>query len=107
MSDKKKPGMGFEVNIRSASSNQSISSTDADTPFCIAVLGDFSGRDDSPNTEEKPLAQRKLIPVDRDNFDDVLAGFKLSFDILPTGQSDDHIIIDISELDDFHPDALY
>ena len=107
MNDKNKPGMGFEVNIRSASSNRSVANTDADTPFYIAVLGDFSGRFNQPHSEEKPLAQRKLIAIDRDNFDQVLAGFKLSFNISPTEQSGNYISIDIVDLDDFHPDALY
>jgi len=107
MSDKNKPGMGFEVKIRSTSSKQSVTNIDADTPFCIAVLGDLSGRFSRPYTEEKPLAQRRLIAIDRDNFDQVLAGFKLSFDILSTAQSDANITIDITGLDDFHPDALY
>ena len=40
MSDKNKPGMGFEVNIRNVSSKQSVANTDGDTPFCIAVLGE-------------------------------------------------------------------
>ena len=107
MSDKDKPGIGFEVKIRSARKDQSIISTDADTPFCIAIMGDFSGRNNQHLDEDQPLAQRKLIAVDRDNFDDVLAGFKLSFDILASGHSGNRITIDIAELDDFHPDALY
>jgi predicted component of type VI protein secretion system len=38
-----------------------------DTPFCIALVGDFSGR-----AHERGAARAPLL-VDRDNFDDVLA----------------------------------
>ena len=109
MNDKSKPGMGFEVNIRSATNDQKIhhTHTNADTPFCIAILGDFSGRFENTKPDVKPLAQRKLIEIDRDNFDDVLAGFKLSFNISTSDQSTHNSTIDIDELDDFHPDVLY
>lgn len=107
MNDKNKPGMGFEVNIRRVSDKQLVASNRADTPFCIAVLGDFSGRFNGSATDNKPLSKRKLIAVDRDNFDEVLAEFKLSFTISPGAESSSHFTIDIAELDDFHPDALY
>jgi len=107
MNDKNKPGMEFQVNIRNAGSKQSEANINTDTPFYIAVLGNFSGQPNQPNSKERPLAQRKLIAIDRDNFDQVLARFKLSINISPTEQSGDNIAIDIAELDDFHPDALY
>jgi len=107
MSDKNTPGMGFEVNIRSATSRQTGQITDVDTPFCMAVLGDFSGRFDQPMADDKPLVQRKLISVDRDNFDEVLASFQLNFDICLSENPETPIHIEVNELDDFHPDALY
>jgi type VI secretion system protein ImpB len=39
-------------------------------PFVVGVLGDFSG---DPTQPLRPLAERKFIQVDRDNFDDVMA----------------------------------
>jgi type VI secretion system protein ImpB len=39
-------------------------------PFVVGVLGDFSG---NPTKELKPLRDRKFIPIDRDNFNEVLA----------------------------------
>src|SRR3954462_8026925 len=39
-------------------------------PFVVGVLGDFSGH---PTKELKPLRDRKFVPIDRDNFNDVLA----------------------------------
>ena len=107
MSDSQKPGMGFEVNIRSAGAKQSVPATDMDTPFCMAVLGDFSSRFDEPGEVDRPLAQRKLIAIDRDNFDEILAGFQLNFAIAFPESPDLLIPIAVNALDDFHPDALY
>ena len=47
----------------------------------MGVLGDFSG---DPTTALRPLADRKFIQIDRDNFDDVMSrvapGLKLKVD---------------------------
>ena len=40
-------------------------------PFVMGVLGDFSG---NPTAPLKPLKDRKFIQIDRDNFNDVMAG---------------------------------
>ena len=40
-------------------------------PFVVGVLGDFSG---DPTSPLRPLADRKFIQIDRDNFNDVMAG---------------------------------
>src|ERR1700710_495997 len=39
-------------------------------PFVVGVMGDFSG---DPTQPLRPLADRKFIQIDRDNFDDVMA----------------------------------
>ena len=39
-------------------------------PFVVGVLGDFSGQPDQPLPRVK---DRKLVEIDRDNFDQVLA----------------------------------
>ena len=56
-----------------------------DTPFRIAVLGDFSGRS-SPVRAVSKVANCRALLVDRDNFESVLAkmGPELS---LPLGGS--------------------
>jgi type VI secretion system protein ImpB len=40
-------------------------------PFVVGVMGDFSG---DPTSPLRPMADRKFIQIDRDNFNDVLAG---------------------------------
>jgi type VI secretion system protein ImpB len=39
-------------------------------PFVVGVVGDFSG---VPTQPLQPLAKRKFIQIDRDNFDEVMA----------------------------------
>lgn len=39
-------------------------------PFVVGVMGDFAG---DPTEPLKPLAERKFVQIDRDNFDDVMA----------------------------------
>ena len=107
MSNKNKSGMGFEVNIRSANNNPLVDNTNGDVPFNMAILGDFCGSFEHPNSARKPLAQRKFIVIDRDNFDEVLARFKVTLNISSVGESGNKTAINISGLDDFHPDALY
>lgn len=50
-------------------------------PFVVGVLGDFSG---DPTQPLRPLADRKFIQIDRDNFNDVMSrmtpGLKLKVD---------------------------
>lgn len=50
-------------------------------PFVVGVLGDFSG---DPTQPLRPLADRKFVQIDRDNFNDVMArmtpGLKMRVD---------------------------
>lgn len=39
-------------------------------PFVVGVLGDFAG---DPGEPLKPMAERKFVQIDRDNFNDVMA----------------------------------
>ena len=67
-------------------------------PFRILIAGDFSGR--ANRGLRTSLAGRRPVPIDRDNFDDVMAAVKPSLDL--PGQR-----LEFLELDDFHPDRLY
>ena len=74
-------------------------------PFQIILVGDFSARASrlAPDTSAGP---RPPIPVDRDDFDAVLA--QLSPRIRLTVDADGPPLeIPIRDLDDFHPDGLY
>ena len=70
-----------------------------DAPFRILVLGDFSGRESRGVCE--PLAGRRAVAVDIDNFNGVLARMKPALS-LPDGSG-----ISFEALDDFHPDRIF
>jgi type VI secretion system protein ImpC len=79
-----------------------------DTPFCIAILADFSGRGNRGLCETGPsVAARKRIAVDVDNLEDL--PMKLGCEIhVPLGGSEGpRIGLRFSELDDFHPDRIF
>lgn len=77
-------------------------------PFVVGVLGDFSGMPDEPLPRVK---DRKIVEIDRDNFDQVLAAMKprLSYRVdnkLTTDGSKMGVDLRFKSLDDFHPDSV-
>jgi type VI secretion system protein ImpB len=77
-------------------------------PFVVGVLGDFSGKPDEPLPRMK---DRKLIEIDRDNFDKVLAGMKprLAFSVenkLANDGSKTNVELRFNSMDDFEPDQV-
>ena len=79
---------------------------DSETPFCIAILGDFSGRANRHICDPTSIATRRALLVDRDNFDQVTA--KIAPEIhLPLGGKDGTISFRFSNIDDFHPDQIF
>ncbi len=77
-------------------------------PFVVGVLGDFSGQPEQPLPRMK---DRKITEIDRDNFDQVLAGMaprvamavenKMAGDGSKMG-----VDLKFSSLDDFEPDKV-
>jgi type VI secretion system protein ImpC len=81
---------------------------DSETPFRIAILGDFSGRRNRGLTETgDALAIRRPRMIDRDNFDAVLARMAPQLELAPVGEDGFHISLRFADLDDFHPDRLF
>ena len=76
-----------------------------ETSFCIALLGDFSGRANREVSDPRTIANRRALVVDRDNFDEVLARIAPEIQ-LPIGESG-ALRLRFTQLDDFHPDRLY
>jgi len=94
-----------EVNL-TAGGDDSPATPQSETPFCVAILGDFSGRTSRGVSEPGSIADRRAVLVDRDNFDEVLA--KISPEIhLQLGGTDSAVSLQFSELDEFHPDRLF
>lgn len=75
-----------------------------ETPFRIAILGDFSGRANRGISDAETIDKRRVVVVDRDNFDEVLS--RLGADLqLVVG--DDSLQLRFSEIEDFHPDRIF
>ncbi|HEU0184848.1 MAG TPA: type VI secretion system contractile sheath small subunit [Blastocatellia bacterium] len=77
-------------------------------PFVVGVMGDFSGQ---PAEALPPVRDRKFVQIDRDNFDDVLAGMKPRLVLrVPNRLSEDggsmSVELKFDKLDAFHPDNL-
>ena len=77
-------------------------------PFVVGVLGDFSGKPEQPLGR---LRDRKFVEIDRDNFDQVLAGMKprLAYRVdNKLTDSDTRMAVELkfNALEDFEPDQL-
>ena len=75
-----------------------------ETPFRVAIIGDFSGRTNRGIFDSKTISQRRPVLVDRDNFDEVLSriGPEIQLAI-----GDGSLHLRFSELENFHPDRIF
>jgi type VI secretion system protein ImpB len=77
-------------------------------PFVVGVLGDFTGKPAEPLPR---LKDRKFVNIDRDNFDQVLAGMKprLAYRVDNKLSDDDtklNVELNFKSLDDFEPEQV-
>lgn len=77
-------------------------------PFVVGVLGDFSGK---PEEALPAIKNRKLVEIDRDNFDQVLSGMKprLAYNVDNRLQEDGSKVgveLKFNKMDDFEPDNI-
>jgi type VI secretion system protein ImpB len=77
-------------------------------PFVVGVLADLSGKPDEPLPK---LKDRKLVEIDRDNFNNVLAGTKprLAFKVdnrLNEEGGKMAVELRFKSMDDFHPERV-
>lgn len=77
-------------------------------PFVVGVLADLSG---TPTQPLKPLKERKVVNVDRDNFNDVLAksGARTAFKVdnkLTDEGSKLAVELNFKSIDDFEPQRV-
>src|SRR5579859_792344 len=77
-------------------------------PFVVGILGDFSG---DPTQALRPLAERKFIQIDRDNFNDVMArmtpGVNLKVENTLKGDGSEMAVnLKFSQMDDFTPGKI-
>ena len=79
-------------------------------PFVVGVLGDLSGKPEEPLPNLKD-PKRKFVEIDRDNFDDVLKGFKprLAFKVdnkLTNDETKMGIELKFESIEDFGPEQV-
>ncbi|MDD1621626.1 MAG: type VI secretion system contractile sheath small subunit [Methylococcaceae bacterium] len=76
-------------------------------PFVMGVLADLSGK---PSEPLPPVADRKLLEIDVDNFDDRLKSMKprAAFQVTNTLTGEGNLNVDITfeSMDDFSPAAV-
>ncbi|MES2616060.1 MAG: type VI secretion system contractile sheath small subunit [Bdellovibrionota bacterium] len=93
----------YEVETEGSQKNKEL-------PLVGAVLSDLSGN--NPQEELKPLKERRLIQIDKENFDGVMAKIKpgVSFNVENTfdasGNSELPVSLAFNSMDDFEPEAI-
>lgn len=75
-----------------------------ESPFVMAILGDFSGR--ASRGLREPLADRRVYGVDCDNFDQVFARIQPKLRLATPGKPQENLEISLGSMEDFHPDKL-
>lgn len=95
--------------IQLGASTQPVAASQAEpnSPFRIAVLGDFSGRANRGLVETGSKLAKKPVVIDRDNFDDVMARMNVKLSLPLEGPDSPRVTIEFKTLDDFHPDKIY
>ena len=80
----------------------------SETPFRVAILGDFSGRGNRQLIEiGEAMANRRATLIDRDNFDSVFAKMAPQLEFTMGGKDGYPITLKFSDLEEFHPDSLF
>jgi len=74
-------------------------------PFVMGIMGDFAG---DPAEPLKPLAERKFVQIDRDNFNDVMARIQPGLNIrvkntLAADGSEMAVNLKFRSIEDFEP----
>jgi type VI secretion system protein ImpB len=77
-------------------------------PFVVGVMGDFAG---DPTEPLKPIAERKFVQIDRDNFNDVMAriapGLNIKVDNTLAGDGSQMAVnLKFKSLEDFEPSKV-
>src|SRR6266478_2492846 len=102
MANDKSPGkIGLEVTMGSRAKR---APRNADSPFCIAVLGDFTGRASRGLMES--AAERRPVFIDVDNFDRVMEKMGICLRLPDPGAPGQGMELRFANLEEFHPDEI-
>jgi len=99
---------GGSIDVKLASEmKESRPVADPDTPFCVAVICDFSGRGNRGVETPGVLSNRRAYRIDRDNFSEVMSQLNVELRLAIFGKNSQPVTLHIAALDDFHPDRLF
>lgn len=95
------------INIRFKPATGNLKE-DVELPLKLLVLADFTGRAD-----DRPIEQRQLVNIDKDNFGEVVRSQELSLDICAENKLDERpeagklsVSLQFESLKDFEPDRV-
>ncbi len=90
----------YDVEIGGASEKKEL-------PLVVGLLADLSGQ---PLVEPPKLKQRRLVDIDRDNFNEVMGKIapRLDLSVPDTLKGDGNLKVELNftEFDHFHPEAI-
>ncbi|MCC8938374.1 type VI secretion system contractile sheath small subunit [Bradyrhizobium sp. Arg62] len=95
------------INIRFKPATGNLKE-DVELPLKLLVLGDFTGK-----TDDRPIEQRELVNIDKDNFSEVVKSHGLTLDISAENGLDDQpeagklsVSLTFESLKDFEPERV-
>lgn len=104
----KGPGLESFAGQLVAAIEQIDAQTTAETPFRIALIGDWSGRSNRSLFASSPeLATWRPLVIDRDNLDQTISRLGVKLHLPVTSDGSLSLTIDFNQLDDFHPDRIF
>jgi type VI secretion system protein ImpB len=96
------PRVQIEYDVETYGSQKKVQ-----LPFVVGVMSDLSGKPEEPLP---PVADRKMLEIDADNFDDRMKAMqpRVAFMVPNTLTGDANLAVDITfeEMDDFTPAAV-
>ena len=106
MSERSRPHVSVGVQLGTTADPRPAA--DADTPFRIALFGDFSARSQTERNAggAAPWAPKATL-IDRDNYEDVLEGLKVELRLPDPAGGLTEFTLGFREIDDFHPDEIF
>jgi len=102
IADNRAPRVQIEYDVETYGAEKKV-----ELPFVMGVMADLSGK---PAEKLPPVADRKLLEIDVDNFDERLKAMKprVAFQVPNTLTGEGNVAVDITfeSMDDFSPGAV-
>src|SRR5258706_8446163 len=93
-----------DINFNFSTRGAGAPARERESPFRMAVLGDFSGRSSRGMAES--IGQRASAQIDCDNFEKIMARMGAALRLPNPGRPNETLELRFSTLEDFHPDQI-